>query len=445
MRKISLFLFLPLFCGIFFSCKKDKLITDSDAKLGFSQDTIMFDTIFTTIGSTTKYFTVHNDNNQRINISNIRLARGNASPYRLNVDGTPTKSINDVEIEAHDSIYIFVEVTVDPITFVNPLVTDSILFETNGNMQDVDLISFAKDAYFHLPNHKIIFSNGGVLYYGLEHNSSVYNNWPADKPHVVYGYYVVDSAKTLNVEAGTNVYIHQNGGLWVYRYGTIKVNGTLAQPVTFQGDRLEAEYADVPGQWDRIWINEGSTGNLIDYAIIKNGFIGIQHDIIAGNLSEPRKLTVNNTIVKNMSGWGLFAYHGNIEGNNNLVCNCAKNVAAFLYGGKFKFYHCTFANFWNKSDRGDPVLYMNNYEGSFSIPLDTVYFGNCIIDGANGEEFALDTLATGGVCNHVFENTLIKTNVNISGTRFISCWQNQPPNYEDAINYNFKLNTGAFP
>ncbi|MFN6038712.1 MAG: hypothetical protein ACK452_09620, partial [Bacteroidota bacterium] len=122
------------------------------------------------------------------------------------------------------------------------------IFETNVNIQDVDLEAWGQDAYFHLPDNKIVFSSGGALYYGIEPCSA---QWLSDKPHVVYGYRVVDSTCILNIDAGCKIYFHNNAGIWVYRYGTLKVNGTIAQPVIFQGDRLEPEYADVPGQWDR--------------------------------------------------------------------------------------------------------------------------------------------------------------------------------------------------
>lgn len=43
----------------------------------------------------------------------------------------------------------------------------------------------------------------------------------------------------------------------------------------FQGARLDYDYREIAGQWDRIWINEGATSN-INYAEIKNAFIGLQ-------------------------------------------------------------------------------------------------------------------------------------------------------------------------
>ena len=85
-------------------------------------------------------------------VSSIRLATGDQSMFRLNVDGLPGRSFSDVEIGADDSIFIFVEVTVDPNNQNTPLVvTDSILFETNGNLQDIDLVAWGQDAYFHKP------------------------------------------------------------------------------------------------------------------------------------------------------------------------------------------------------------------------------------------------------------------------------------------------------
>src|SRR6187402_1742724 len=90
------------------SCKKDKLLTDPSATVAFSQDSILFDTVFTTIGSATRNIRVINRNSQKINISSIRLEKGQASNFFLNVDGTPGKAVNDVEILANDSIYIFV-------------------------------------------------------------------------------------------------------------------------------------------------------------------------------------------------------------------------------------------------------------------------------------------------------------------------------------------------
>ena len=53
------------------SCKKNNLLTSSNFNIETSSDTILFDTLFTTIGSTTKRFKCYNHNSGTINISNI--------------------------------------------------------------------------------------------------------------------------------------------------------------------------------------------------------------------------------------------------------------------------------------------------------------------------------------------------------------------------------------
>ncbi len=62
MKKLLYLLFSLCLFGLFMlSCNKDDEIdNDPGIKLGFSQDTILFDTVFTTIGSATQTFKVYN-------------------------------------------------------------------------------------------------------------------------------------------------------------------------------------------------------------------------------------------------------------------------------------------------------------------------------------------------------------------------------------------------
>jgi hypothetical protein len=454
-------LIFALACASFFvSCRKDKLITSPGAKLDFAQDSVLFDTVFTKIGSTTKLFTVRNKNKGTVNISSLRLARGSASFYRLNVDGLSGKSFTDIEIPANDSIYIFVEVTIDP-SFdpsISPFIyRDSIVFETNGNLQDVDLISFGQNAYYHMPTSKILFSNTQALYYSLDTN--VYGaatvTWKNDKPHLIYGYLVVDSAHSLIIPAGTKIYVHNSGGLWVYKYGNIQVNGVLNSPVTFQGDRLEPEYKDVPGQWDRIWINEGSNNNVINYAVIKNAFIGVHagYSVLDGyggsviDVNAKKRLWLTNTIIQNCSFAGILAHYYNINGGNDIISNCGKYLGVFQYGGSYQFYHCTFANYWNQSNnsgtpqsRTTPSFYFNNYVDGLDLALDSAWFGNCIMVGSLAEEFQFDTTATPGFVGKLkFDYCMLRTQLNTSSPSHFQGLVNYAPAFVNAAAYDFHL------
>lgn len=441
MRNLPWFLAVFVLLTTFFSCKKDKLITDGDAKLEFSQDSILYDTVFTSIGSTTKRFKIYNRHNDPIRVSRLYLGGGSASNFRLNVDGIPGKSFENVDIPAEDSLFIFVEVTVDPNNQNSPLVIrDSIVFETNGNVQRVLLEAWGQDAYYHLPT---VHPTNGFPPYSIVAAENQNVVWTNDKPHVIYGYAVVDSAGTLTMQAGTRVYFHKNGGLWTYRFGTLKVMGVYGNPVTFQGDRLEQVYQDVPGQWDRIWINQGSTDNEIHYAVIRNGFIGVQAERFLA-LDGTNKLIMDNTKIYNMSGMGVYGINYNITGYNNLVYNCGSYTFAATLGGGYHFDHCTFANYWNLDSRSTASILFSNRNSVQTLALDSAYFNNCILTGDLSNELELDS---GNVAfNYRFRNCIIKTTSSTSNAFHYQQVQNGAnPLFNDPLGEDFHLNSASSP
>lgn len=437
----------------FISCKKDKLLTDGNAKVSFSQDSVLFDTVFTTIGSATRRMEIVNNHSQKIKVSGIHLEMGSGSPFILNVDGISGKTFSEFEIPAHDSIFVFIQVNVNPTNQNSPLIiTDRMVVEVNGNEQYVKLEAWGQDAYYHMPDHAIQYQGGYLPYSTVSTATNATVTWNNDKPHVIYGYLVVDSTQKLIINQGVRVYFHQNGGLWVFRYGTLQVNGTYGQEVTFQGDRRESDFADLPGQWDRIWINEGSKDNYINYAIIKNGFIGIQAELLLGNVSDPRHLTVNNTIIRNCSKWGLYGVAYNIFGANNVVCNCKEYCGVFTLGGRYDFFNCTFANYWNQDGGrgGQPCVHVDNYyvdnnQVVHVMPMDSVFFGNCIVEGSQGNELELDIKAGTGPNTpfYHFSYCLLKTTNNISTANYDNCLQNQATNFSDVTNYKFSINSNS--
>ena len=146
------FFYLLIFAIISFSsCRKELTLSDNPSlKLSFSTDTVFFDTVFTTIGTTTKRIKIYNPAKNAINISKIDLVEETAfAKYRLNVDGYSGNHLRDIEIPANDSIFAFIEITVNPTAANLPfLISDSILFETNGNRQKVDVVAYGQNANF---------------------------------------------------------------------------------------------------------------------------------------------------------------------------------------------------------------------------------------------------------------------------------------------------------
>jgi hypothetical protein len=285
-----------LIAGLFFilqmqSCRYDDFDTSPNLKLSFNADSLLFDTVFTTVGSSTRYFKVYNRHHSRINISQVELAGGSSSYFRINVDGRSGTRVNDIEIGPRDSIFIFVEVTVDPTGQDLPLViSDSVVFRLNNNVQDVKLVAWGQDAHFIKPNYTD--PESGFSFHLVMEDAL----WAGPKPYVVYGFVLVAPGVTLKIDKGTRVHLHNRSAMVFYPESTLKIQGTLEEPVLIQGDRLEPAYRDLPGQWGYIWLMATSRDHEIDYAVIKNGTYGIVMDSI-GSLTEPT-LRIRNTMIK---------------------------------------------------------------------------------------------------------------------------------------------------
>lgn len=424
MRKlISLLLFFTLF-SIYFGasgCRRDQLDEDTDAQLSFSRDTVVFDTVFTTVGSATRHFKIYNHSSKAVRISSVGLAGGSASPFRMNVDGTPCVSTGDILLRGGDSMYVFVDVTINPNNSNNPLmIEDSIVFVTNGNQQRVILNAVGQDAYFH--------------YYETLGCGDV---WTNDKPHVIYGYALVPSCCMLTIQPGTRVHVHKNGILAVDSCATLSVQGSAADPVVFQGDRLEPDYADEPGQWNFIWLSSLSKDNVIDWAVIKNANVGVLCDTMGGSANPT--LRISNTKIQNMALAGIFGRGTWLEGDNLSVSNCAQYCAALAYGGKYKFRHCSFGNYWDIDTRSEPAVLLNNWYKDMNdnpIRRDLVQadFHNCIIYGAIENELELDSNVVSGVqFNYLFNHCILKTTVNTSSAAHFQSILTGDPQFRDGV------------
>jgi len=425
---------------LFFSCQKDPTSQDNNFKLDFSQDTVFFDTVFTSLGSTTQSFTVHNKGKDRISISSVRLAGGASSFYRMNVDGQAAYEVKDVEIDGEDSMYVFCRVTIDPSDERNPfIISDSIVFETNGNIQDVNLVAWGQNANYILADTYI---PGYPKFKIIAHENET-TRWTSDRPYVIYGFAVVDSTGSLEIDRGARIYFHNNSGLWIYKGGRIKAKGSIDAPIIFQGDRLESFYQDLPGQWDRIWINEGSVNNEIDYAIIRNGFIGLQLETLQEQMGN--QLILSNTLIENMTGYGILTRFYNLTAYNNLVVNCGQYLAAFTWGGIFDIRQCTFANYWSSSVRVTPSIVLNNYAtdtNDIHYPFEFQgYFGNNIFYGRNDDELLLLGY-TGAPFQYLFDHCLLKTRLDASDQAiYPGCLVNEDPKFIDYLVGNYQLDT----
>ncbi len=351
MKHLSILLaFFGLMALVLSSCQRDENFTiDSSARLSFSTDTLMFDTVFTTLGSATRIMKVYNRNEDPIKIGEISIKGTSAGKFRINVDGIAAESFENVEIGAQDSIYIFAEVTIDPdqpLTASPFVINDEILFSTNGNEQEVVLEAWGQNANY-IPSTS---GAGGVSLLSCSQGDIVWND---PKPYVIYGVLVVDSC-SLILPAGTNVYIHgglargvddqnqtffYNDGILVFlENGRLVTQGTLEEPVIIQGDRLEESFDDIQGQWAGIRFSEGSIGNLINHTVIKNSIIGIRADSASN-------LIMTNSQIFNTSSSGLLGVHSLMRIQNCLFHSNGGNCVQLEYGGRYDFDYCTLASY----------------------------------------------------------------------------------------------------
>lgn len=430
---LALFSLLPF---LFMNCQKDRFLEGTSGSLRFSKDTVLFDTVFTTVNTVTKEFKIFNDKDEAMKIDRIGIGGGDDSPYRINVDGQAGDYHEDVRIPANDSIHVFVEARIDPTGSNDAMVvTDSVYVRSGENRGSVELAAWGQDAYFH---QNVLYGCGG--------GGTIV--WGNDKPHVIYGTAAIDTSCTLRIEAGTQVHLHGSSRLVVLNNGKLEVRGTKDEKVVFQGDRLQPIYDDEPGQWERIWLI-GNRGSHIEHAVIKNSVIGLQVDSL-GSSGTP-SVTIENTIIKDASSTGLLAQAGaHVVAKNSLFRDCGKHTAALTSGGRYEVTHCTFANYWDQSEREDPGFVMSNYYETASgaivkRPIENTRFTNCIFYGSREEEFVVDT-KNGPTLDYLFEYSLVKSEKKPSGSDFSSIFHNESPDFRSTNNdEDFRLKSGAFP
>ncbi len=353
----------------------DSYSTNPNHLLSFSIDTLSFDTVFTTIGSTTGQFMIYNKASQPLNIESIRLTSDSKTGFRINVDGKSGESFNDVRILEKDSMYVFVEVTVDPTGKNEPfLIEDQIEFVTNQTKQNIILRAYGQDA--------TIYKGGFVI-----EEDAV---WSAERPYLIYDSIVIKEGVTLTIEKGNTIYMH-NSAKWKV-HGTLNAIGTMEEPITFRGDRLdnlltELPYDRIPKQWDGIYFASTSFNNQMDHVIIRNGDYGLQFQ---QSVPDQLKLKINNSQITNMDSEVLNAVNCHIEAINTEFSN-AKNEIVSLSGGEYHFIHCTLTNYFRFSSgrSGMPILGLRNYTSidnngtseTKPFPLKKATFENCLIDG----------------------------------------------------------------
>ncbi len=396
---MRLFLYVTLLGTLFIAaCGKDNVFTtDASAKLSFSTDSILFDTIFTSIGSTTRRLKVFNHNEKAVHISQIKLAGGNASSYQINVNGKAVNEVNGIDLAGNDSLYVFVKVSINPSDVKIPfIVEDHILFQTNGNLQTIQLEAYGQNAVFY--GEKTISQN---------------TIWDKTLPYVIMNPVLVNENVKLTIKEGTKIYFHKGAKLDIA--GSLQVEGLKNDSVTFSSDRFERIYQEEPGQWNGLHFLQSSTDNQLNFALIKNAFIGIQADGLSAN-NNP-KLLLSNCIIKNMEIAALAMFNADVKAFNNLFYNCGQFLVYGVGGGSYAFKQNTFAAINTNFARQTPAVYFADFYTTANLNTTAalkIELINNIIWGSLDEELAVDKKGTLAIVFNL-SNNLIKTETSSFG------------------------------
>jgi hypothetical protein len=413
-----------------FACQKENFKADGDISMQFSMDTVSFDTIFSNIRTVTKRLMVFNPYNESIKFHSIRLAMSELSPFVLNIDGETGKAFENITIRPKDSLYVFIQSFYPERGLDVPLyVKDSILFDVNQTVQDVKVIAYSQDV--HVLNNVVIKTQ----------------TWSGIKPYLIMGTLTVDSLELLTINEGVVVYMHRGANILVK--GEIAATGTFDKPVIFQGERLDKDYRDIPGQWGGIYINSGNTSHKFIWSIIRNGTTGIQ----IGNAQQISELTpeleLKNTIIQNMTYGCLLAYHAKIDAGNCLIANAKSNTCYLSGGGQYQFNHTTIANYYSIYDTRDfykPTLYLSNFETDVAgtpkmFDLTNTFFRNSIIYGTSVNELELSSKQD-KVFDATFDFCLVRgTSQAAYSPNFANVIWNKDPKFKDYESLNFALDT----
>jgi hypothetical protein len=424
---------LLLLAGVWLmqSCTKDAVFT-KDGRLTLTDDTLHFDTVFTAAGSVTQYFLIKNDNRQSVRISSIELMGGSASFFRMNVDGTPGTSISNLELEGNDSMYVFVSVNINPNTDLLPfLIRDSIKIQANGFTLFKQLEAWGQNARY-LRNGKITSSQ----------------TWNKNLPYVILGGLVIDTNATLTIGPGTRIHLNADAPLIID--GTLLVNGSKADSVVFQGNRLDEPYRDFPGSWPGMYFRGSSKNNQLNYTVIKNAYQGVITEQPSGN-SNP-KVALTNCVIDNIYDIGIMGINSSIRADNCLVSNCGNNIA-LIYGGNYQFTHCTVVSLSNTfvTHKNPAVLATNFVKQNnqvFTASLSAT-FTNSIIWGSEGfveNEIVVQKEGTAAT-NLSLQQVLFRSKADPAHTTFSNVIRNEDPRF-DSVNvakrfYNFRLKSGS--
>lgn len=376
-----------------FACQENTISDDPTLQLAFSHDTMLFDTVFTAMGSSTRKIMVYNPNKNAVNIEQVSMKNGNY--FHINLDGeNKIENLRNLVVRGGDSLFLFVRAYIDPLDENSPvLIEDNIAFRVNGNIQHITLQAYGQ-------NIEKIQGHKGLKIYPSLHLTNT-------KPYVIYDTVVVSGE--LVIDKGTTVYMHE--GALMHAYGSVYAEGSKDEPIIFRGDRTDRIFDSVPyrmvsGQWDGLYLlydGQGSTPEYqLNYVEVLSGSVGLY--AYSSDMNKCPHMSLKNSRIHNHSIYGLILQNIDAEVINCEISNCA-SYCVYLAGGKHDFIHNTIAAYY-----GYPYTTLNIHQNLIPEDVAAVYINNLSKKMAKTETSFKNCIITGGRKNNLVVATPLPDN-----------------------------------
>lgn len=425
--KISILLLAIASVVLLDSCDStDSFAPAGNRTLTFKEEEIDLGTIFSGMPSATRDFWVYNNTSDGIICSEIRLAQGNQTGFRVNVDGWylgPESGyrLQDVRIAKGDSIRIFVEITSYSSGQQEPRqISDDLLFTLQGggtqrlrlNASSIDAIEF--------PN------------YDIQTNTT----FASSQPVLVKKSITVAGGATLTIAAGTTLYFANDAGIDIY--GTLLCEGTASENVVLRGDRIDnmfdyLPYDRVAGQWQGLHFYESSANSHLTFTDIHSTYNGIVVDKPA---NEGQHLTCEQVTIHNCQGYGLISHGATIDIVNTEITNTL-NDCLLIDGGSALVKASTLGQFYPfDGNRGAALRFTNENDELSQLLCD-----NSLITGYAEDVVMGNRADNGKAFNYHFSNCLLRTEEPAESEQinFVGCTFENHEAEEQGGQYNFAL------
>ncbi|KXX68296.1 hypothetical protein [Flammeovirga sp. SJP92] len=422
MRSIHPFFYIAIGLIFFTSCdpQDEILSTDPNLRLSFSQDTVFFDTLYTSkvdegidMPSTTQRFTVYNRSENAVNIAEISLSDPD-NVYQLLINGQASDKVENTFLRGGDSMLIFAEANIphenkDDIREF----TGSVNLFTNGNRQEVILSAFAEDPFYVAGGAIVI---GDVV-------------WPKGRPYVIMDSLYVAESSSLTVEAGAKMVFNNDAKIQVS--GSLKLQGTVQDTIRLESIRTDGRYFNSPGQWGGIIFDSLSSNNEVKGVHLKNATFGLY--IYHPDEDDEIDLLIENSTIENISQVGVSVIKADVTVINSIISHTVSYAYAHASGGVCNFLYNTVVNENTGFFRDRPSLAFEAVADDKGVltPIDLTLKNNIIWGSLSNEISILE-----GVNKLSVVHNLLKTNVEDFDPSNIL---NQDPYFKVPYSYNYQI------